>query len=324
MMDPPEGILLIDKEAWMTSAAVVSRVRRLFGIRRVGHTGTLDPFATGLLPVCLGRATAAAAYMLNWSKRYRCEVRLGYATSTMDSEGEVTERAAHPSLWQPFLDQGDSLAADALKKAVASLTAVTWQQAPLYSAVKVQGKPLYRYAREGREVERPVRQVKVFAADFLGLRADDSGYPLVEIEFLVSSGTYIRSLASQLGEELSCPSHAASLMRLAAGHFELSSAWRLEQLTDDPLSRLLPVGSAFCGWPGLPLTREQALDLAYGRSIACDESVAVEPDREAGRLSPPPGDNWRACWQEGRLIATATIEERRCRARRVFVRPEEL
>lgn len=308
----------------MTSAAVVSQVRRLSGVRRTGHTGTLDPFATGLLPACLGRATAAAAYMLTWTKRYRCEIRLGYATTTMDSEGEVTERASHASAWQVFLDQKDSRAAAALEKAVASLTAVTMQQAPLYSAVKVGGKALYRYAREGREVERPFRPVKIHEAKFLGLGTDDAGYPLVRAEFLVSSGTYIRSLAAQLGEELGCPGHAASLVRLATGHFELGDAVKLGQLTEDWISRLRPVGDAFRGWPGLPLTREEALDLAHGRTMACDGQRLVAADGEAGRLAPPPDSSWLACRWGDRLIAAATLEEGRCRARRVFVRPEEL
>ncbi|NLA95465.1 MAG: tRNA pseudouridine(55) synthase TruB [Clostridiaceae bacterium] len=324
MTGPAEGILIVNKEAGMTSADVVSRVRRLYGIRRVGHTGTLDPFATGVLPVCIGRATAAATFMLNWIKRYRCEIRLGYATSTMDPEGQATKKASRPSLWRRFLDQSDMGASQDLEKAVASLTATTFQQAPRYSAVKVNGKPLYHYARQGQEVERPVRPVTVYEAGLLGVRADESGYPLVAVEFLVSSGTYIRSLADKLGEELGCPGHAASLVRLATGHFDLSSACRLDQLTDDLTDLLHPVGDAFCGWPRLRLSRAQALDLAYGRAIIIAEQGLEAAEAVPGRLSPPPDDSWLACLLEDHLVAVGRRGEDGFRARRVFVQPEEL
>ncbi len=319
-----EGILIVDKEAGMTSADVVSHIRRLAGIRRVGHTGTLDPFATGVLPVCLGRATAAATFMLNWIKRYRCEIRLGYATSTMDPEGQVTKKAAPPSLWRRFLDQSGEQAMRELEEAVASLTAIGFQRAPRYSAVKVKGKPLYHYARQGQEVERPVRPVTVYEARLLGVRADESGYPLVAAEFLVSSGTYIRSLADELGEKLGCYGHAASLARLATGHFDLSSALRLDQLTEGLKGLLRPAGDAFRGWPRLMLTRGQALDLAYGRAIFFEEQ-GLEPVEEiAGELSPPPDDSWLACLLDDRLVAVGRREDDSLRARRVFVRPEEL
>jgi len=131
-----EGILLVDKEAGVTSADIVARVRRLFKMKKVGHTGTLDPFATGLLPVCLGRATAVAHYMLNWPKRYLCEVKLGYATDTMDTEGQVTLRAPDSQSWRRFLDPRDREAASELERAVASLTRITEQRAPLYSGTR--------------------------------------------------------------------------------------------------------------------------------------------------------------------------------------------
>ncbi|HPX92926.1 MAG TPA: tRNA pseudouridine(55) synthase TruB [Bacillota bacterium] len=325
MTEPAEGILIVNKEAGMTSADVVARVRRISGIRRVGHTGTLDPFATGVLPVCTGRATAAAGFMLNWAKRYRCGIRLGYTTSTLDSQGQVTEEAADPSRWRSFLDEKDRGASARLKEAVNSLTAIRSQQAPLYSAVKVKGKPLYRYAREGLEVERPVRQVTVHEAALLGVEPDEAGYPLVTVEFLVSAGTYIRSLAGRLGELVACPAHAAWLVRLAAGHFDLSMACQLDSLADGWTDFLRPVGEAFRGWPGLELTRKEALDLAHGRQIACSEEAVAAPSGEAGRLSPPPDVHWLACRLEGRLIAAATREEDGLlRARRVFVRPQEL
>ncbi|NLB50849.1 MAG: tRNA pseudouridine(55) synthase TruB [Clostridiaceae bacterium] len=321
----PEGLLIVDKEAGLTSAQVVARVRRLSGIRRVGHTGTLDPFATGVLPVCLGRATAAATYMLNWDKAYQCQIRLGFATDTMDSDGQATDIAPGKESWLPFLE-GDPAAILTLKETVASLASITCQQAPLYSAVKIKGKPLYKYAREGKEVERPVRPVTIYESSYLGLSRDREGYPLVAVRFLVSSGTYIRSLADQLGRQLGCFAHAASLRRLSTGHLDLSSAVRLDTLTGKgELERFLqPVTEAFRGWPQLPLTEQEGLDMAHGRAIPCPTDRIESADPGLARLAPPPDMDWLTFRYLDRLVAVGRREEDSCRPRRVFITPEEL
>lgn len=307
------GILIIDKEAGLTSAGVVAAVRRIFGMRRVGHTGTLDPFATGVLPVCLGRATAAAAYMSGWDKSYRCEVLLGYSTDTMDREGEILE-VTPPDLCRALLEEGQSAR---LQAAVESLILEKSQQAPLYSAVKIAGKPLYRYAREGQSVERPVRPIQVYESRLVGLHESADGYPILTLDLTVSSGTYIRSLADLLARRLGVRGHASSLRRMSAGPYDQAQAAPL----DDPAirERVLPVGSAFIDWPSMDLTREEALDLSHGRTIGC----------EAGRLQPASGGSRSqaeglAFFHKQDLVAVGREEDGRCRVKRVFISPLDL
>ena len=322
MTAAPDGILLIDKDPDLTSAAVVSRLRRLLGMKRVGHTGTLDPFATGLLPVCFGRATAVASYVQEWDKSYRCGIRLGYATSTMDPEGEVTDRAEDPAAWRDYLPGGRGLGR--LEEALASLTRETLQQAPAYSAVKIQGKPLYQYAREGKEVDRPLRPIRVYESRLLEVTEDGEGGPLVMAHFRVSSGTYIRALADLLGRRLACYGHAASLRRLSVGHFHLDQALKLEalfalfdDLGKDPQAlraaledrgAILDIGQAFLDWPRQDLTRPQARDLAQGRPLAL-------PGEAGGR---------RAFFFQERLVAVGRIEAGQGRVNRVFLSPDQL
>lgn len=321
MTAPPDGILLIDKDPDLTSAAVVSRLRRLLGMKRVGHTGTLDPFATGLLPVCFGRATAVAAYVQEWDKSYRCGIRLGFATTTMDPEGQVTDRA-DPAALRDYLPGGKGRGR--LEEALTSLTRETLQQAPAYSAVKIQGKPLYQYAREGKEVDRPLRPIRVYEARLLDVTEDGEGRPLVMAHFRVSSGTYIRALADLLGRKLACYGHAASLRRLSVGHFQLDQALKLESLFSlfderdkDPQAlraaledrgAILDIGQAFLDWPRQDLTRPQALDLAQGRPLAL-------PGAAGGRC---------AFFFQDRLVAVGQIEAGLGRVNRVFLSPDQL
>lgn len=319
MIESDGGILIIDKEAGITSAKVVSRLRRLLGMKRVGHTGTLDPFATGVLPVCFGRATSASAYMLNWDKRYLVDIRLGYATTTMDTEGTPIEPMSDPVLCRRWLLEQQRLTAE-----VERLSLETKQQAPMYSAVKHQGKPLYEYARKGIEIERPARPIQVIEATMQSVREDDEGYAIVSAELHVSSGTYIRSLADLLGHRLGCGAHASALRRLTVGHFELQEAVSLNELealfdaldgrrelfikalTERRLVR--PVADVFSKWPSYQLEQDEALRLANGQSFACSTSDGDEV----------------AFLYEGRLIAVGAIIMGQCHTKRVFVAAETI
>ncbi|MDD3418819.1 MAG: tRNA pseudouridine(55) synthase TruB, partial [Eubacteriales bacterium] len=225
MNDPDGGILIIDKQAGMTSAGVVSRIRRLLKMKRVGHTGTLDPFATGVLPICFGRATRASAYMLHWDKRYRVDIRLGYATTTMDIEGEAILPIADVGECRKWLEDEPRI-----RQEVERLVEEKEQRPPMYSAIKHRGKPLYEYARQGIEIERPMRSIRVYESVFKNLWEDEQGYPIVSVELMVSAGTYIRSLADLLGQRLGCGAHAAALRRLSVGHFDLQKALTLDEL----------------------------------------------------------------------------------------------
>lgn len=314
-----DGILLVDKEEGLTSAGVVARCRRLLGMKRVGHTGTLDPFATGLLPVVFGRATGAAGYIQDRDKVYRAKIQLGSATDTMDLEGELTDRVEGPEVCRDYLPGGEGYGR--ICEVLASLTGETLQEAPAYSAVKVGGKALYSYAREGKEVTRPLRSIRVDEARLLSIQEGPGGWPVLEIDFKVSSGTYIRALADLLGRRLSCFGHAVSLRRLSVGDFDLERALTLTQLFSlyDDLDKdrqafrealeaggaVLDTGRAFADWPRLDLDPQRALELSYGRPLALEEDL----DRAA-------------FFYRDRLLALGRVEGGLSRVSRVFMTPD--
>lgn len=341
MTDPLDGILIVDKAAGYSSASVVAAVRRLLNEKRVGHTGTLDPFATGVLPICYGRATGAATFMLNWNKRYLCEIELGSATTTMDCEGDVTETAPEPLMLRRYLDEDDANIIATLHSAVASLTEEKRQKPPMYSAVKFKGKPLYKYAREGIEIERSEREITVYESHYLGIKEGEGGYPVVTVEFLVSPGTYIRVLADHLGRKLGCFGHAVALRRLATGHFSVTEAVRVDDLFAlfDTFGKnsqklraeladrgiLLSIRDAFRGWPHMQLTKQEAVDLAHGRTIVpAPERVMAASAMAASLAPPPPDDGWLAFVYEGNLVAVGKTSREECRVQRVFTTPEAI
>ncbi|MGA9350566.1 MAG: tRNA pseudouridine(55) synthase TruB [Anaerolineae bacterium] len=209
------GILNIDKPAGMTSHDVVARVRQMTGQRRVGHAGTLDPLATGVLVVCLGQATRVAEYLMASDKVYRAEICLGVSTDTHDAEGEVTATAEV------------DVRQEELGKALASFIGSIQQVPPMYSALKREGTPLYKLARQGITVEREPRSVEIYNIELLNWMS-----PLLTIRVECSPGTYIRALARDLGQKLGCGAHLRSLTRLASGHFSLENAVSLDELAE--------------------------------------------------------------------------------------------
>ncbi len=330
------GILMIDKEEGLTSSAVVSRMRVLLGEKRVGHTGTLDPFATGVLPICYGRATAAAHYMLDWNKRYLCGILLGLSTDSMDYTGTAIERTPEAVL-KRFVSR-DEHALRELEAVARSFIGKRMQRVPIFSAVKIEGKRLYRYAREGCEVDLPEREITVCEAIFHGITLDeDTGFPVVSVEFLVSAGTYIRALAEEFGRALGCNAHARSLRRLAAGPLTVEQSVTLERLFDafnelgrDPMclrkcliedGTIKSIGSVFTFWRRVMFDREGALDLAHGRKVPVSR----------GRLLPPHcectghGEDDLIVFCHGeQLVAFGFIEGQYYRVKRVFLEPTEI
>jgi tRNA pseudouridine55 synthase len=247
-----EGILLIDKPSGPTSHDIVAAVRRLSGIRRVGHTGTLDPLATGLLAICVGRATRLAEYMSGHRKSYETTIRIGQETTTYDAEGEIV------------VERQVSVSEEEIATALEAFRGEITQVPPLYSAVKIDGKPLYRLAREGVEIEPPARTVTIFELDPVAWSE-----PLLELRLTCSSGTYVRSLAHDLGRELDCGGHVSALRRTAIGSFTVEEAASLEALDKENLpEHLLPNESAVGHLPRLSLTRDDAINLYHGRTIA--------------------------------------------------------
>jgi len=211
MMD---GILNINKPAGETSFGVVAAVRRLTGERRVGHAGTLDPEATGVLPVCLGEGTRVVEFLTEATKAYRAEIELGVATDTYDTSGRVTQRG-DPS----GIDQ------EQVKSALAPFCGLIQQTPPMYSAVKHKGKRLYQLARAGIEVERKSRPTRIYRLELTGWQP-----PVVTIEVVCGKGTYVRSLAHDLGQALGCGASLKSLVRLRYGVFDIEDAVSLPHL----------------------------------------------------------------------------------------------
>ena len=257
-----DGILVVNKPQGWTSHDVVARVRRLTHQKRVGHAGTLDPMATGVLLVCLGRATRVAEYLMASDKTYRAVVRLGVEMDTYDAEGQVV--ATRP------VDVDESALRGALQKFVGEIDQVP----PMYSALKREGKPLYKLARQGVEVERAARRVTIHDITLREFMSPD-----VTIDVRCSPGTYIRSLAHDVGAALrgACGAHLTALTRLASGSFTLDDAVRLEDLTDlENLSGLLrPLDAALQALPAVTLDAEAARRIVMGQAIPASRVEAL-------------------------------------------------
>ncbi len=211
-----DGILNINKPWGKTSFSIVAMVKRLTKEQRVGHAGTLDPAATGVLPVCLGKGTRVVEFLVDATKVYRAEIELGVETDTYDADGQIICKVDPSGVTQ-----------DQLESALASFCGLIWQTPPMYSAVKHQGKPLYKLARAGITVERRNRLAKIHHLELL-----DWQPPVATIEVACGKGTYIRSLAHDLGQTLGCGAHLKSLIRLRCGIFDIGNAVSVPQLED--------------------------------------------------------------------------------------------
>jgi tRNA pseudouridine55 synthase len=268
----PDGILNLDKPRGPTSHDVVDRVRELTGIRRVGHAGTLDPLATGVLLVCIGKATRVSEYLMAGSKVYRARVRLGVATDTYDAEGQVVASASVDPI---------EVGRAQVEAALTRFRGVIEQVPPMYSALKHEGKPLHRLARRGVEVERKPRRVEISR-----LELTEWEPPECTLEVACSPGTYVRALAHDLGQSLGCGAHLTGLVRLASGEFRLENAVTLEALaqatTADRWADLLhPIDAALARFPALHLDADAARRLCRGQAITLAS--------QAPPLSPPQG-----------------------------------
>lgn len=259
-----DGILLLDKPLNLTSNEALQRVKRLFQANKAGHTGSLDPLATGLLPVCLGGATKFSTYLLDADKRYRVRVRLGVTTTTADAEGEVLETRPVEGL-----DEARVRAAlDCFRGPIDQLP-------PMYSAVKHQGERLYKLARQGIEVERQTRTVTIHALELL-----DLALPELEMDVHCSKGTYVRTLAEDIGAMLGCGGHVIGLRRIGVGPYvqpesrfvtlsEIEAIVMADEEGAFPAldALLLPLESALDHWPAVRLTADAAFYLRQGQAV---------------------------------------------------------
>jgi tRNA pseudouridine55 synthase len=253
------GILLLDKPSGVTSNAALQTAKHLFRARKAGHTGSLDPLATGLLPVCFGEATKLSAFLLEADKRYRTTLRLGVRTTTGDSEGEVIARRPVPAFGR-----------EEVERAMAFFRGERDQVPPMFSAVKHNGVPLYRLAHQGIEVERKARSVTIFTLDLLALEEDR-----IELDVHCSKGTYVRVLADELGERLGCGAHVCALRRTGVGAFDggrMASFAELEGRLADAGEQgldacLLSMETALAQWPGIRLPQDMAYFLRRGQAV---------------------------------------------------------
>src|SRR5207249_2031157 len=279
-----EGVLLINKPAGWTSHDVVAKVRKMLRVRKVGHTGTLDPSATGVLVLCLGKATRIAEYLVLADKAYRATLRLGVATDTQDADGTVVMRY-----------QGSFPEEQTIRSVMQACVGINHQVPPMYSAVKVKGTPLYKAARAGLTVPRVSRECLIHELKIVSIQRG----PTVDVVFDVvcSKGTYVRTLRADIGEKLGVGGHLASLERRRVGRFTLEQALTLDELAGLAErgaieTRLYTLAAALADLPALHIDRDAVEGLRHGMAVPVSQVVSSEGAWTAGafvRLLSPDG-----------------------------------
>ncbi len=255
-----DGLLLIDKPLRLTSNQLVSKIKILFSAKKVGHTGTLDPMATGLLPICLGEATKFSSYLLNADKTYEALIRLGYKSSTGDMEGEIIKQN---------IDRMPSIVE--IKKVLQQFIGTIEQLPPMYSALKYQGKPLYLYAREGIDIPRSKRKINIYTIELLDYEGDQ-----LRLRIECSKGTYIRTLAEDIGAQLNVGAYLIGLRRTNIGNFSIKSALNIEKIEKtkgEERSQLLLL-------PEELLNKYEKIILSFNEENAIKDGKIIEQKRK--------------------------------------------
>ncbi len=278
------GLLNVNKPAGITSHDAVVRVRRMAKQRKIGHAGTLDPLATGVLILCLGKATRLVEYVMGQPKKYEAVIRLGQTTDSYDADGEIVAEAEVDI--QP----------DQIKAALPEFLGEIWQTPPIYSAIKRGGKPLYKLARQGKAVTVEPRRITIYQAVMTDFQT-----PHLSLQIRCGTGTYIRSLAHDLGQKLGCGGHLAALRRTAVGEFTVEDGVSLDELTADNLpAALLPPDAAVAHLPAINVTDADVVELSFGRFILrrkeqpMAELVRVyAPNERFIGLVYPAGEHWQ-------------------------------
>lgn len=299
-----DGLLIVDKPAGLTSHDVVARVRRILQERRVGHTGTLDPFATGVLVVLVGRATRLAQFLSGAEKEYQAVVRLGYATDTGDPTGKPTSDTREGTIARSGVFWSDQ----EIERAIESLRGEIDQLPPMYSAKKHGGRKLYELARRGEQIERKTVRVTVNVFETVRgngplLRNNEDGTVDLAVRVVCSAGTYVRTLAEAVGERLGVGAHLAELRRTRAGDFHISQACTLEQMHEQAVADLskavlLPPDAALQRMPFVHLSANEARRACQGVAIPLTEHGSISTDGETVRMRD----------EEGNLIAVGSYE----------------
>jgi tRNA pseudouridine55 synthase len=268
-MEMLNGILVLNKPRGMTSHDCVSKIRRLAKTKRVGHTGTLDPEVTGVLPICIGHATRVAEYLLDYEKEYTAVISLGKSTTTQDQTGEVLEES--PIIKAPSKED--------LIHTLQTYVGLIAQVPPMYSAVKVNGKRLHQLARAGKEVERKSREVTIYNITLIEYN-ETPPFPTFKIKVRCSKGTYIRTLGVDIGKSLGYPAHMASLVRTKSGPYSMDESVDFETIagwSEEEWERFLyPLDSAIQHLPKLVLSDDLIEKVKFGQSLHIGEPVVQE------------------------------------------------
>lgn len=276
------GVIIIDKPKGKTSHDIVGILRKKFGTRKVGHTGTLDPMATGVLPVCIGNATRAADMLISGEKKYRATMLLGKRSDTLDIEGEITEENSVTVTESDVYD------------IIAQFVGEQDQIPPMYSAIKKDGKKLYDLARAGIEIEREPRRINIYSIDVV-----DISLPEVTIDVHCSKGTYIRSLCDDIGTKLGCGAVMSKLRRTYTAGFSIDEAYTIEQLdeTDNLIGTLKPTDALFSDLPEIHLNEKQEKSITNG----------VRMTWRNGKE----GETYRVYAPDGRFLCISRLEDMR-------------
>ncbi|MDN4052972.1 tRNA pseudouridine(55) synthase TruB [Massilia sp. YIM B02763] len=282
--DLVDGVLLLDKPVGLSSNDALIKAKRVVNAKKAGHTGTLDPFATGLLPLCFGEATKFSQDLLEADKTYLADVHLGVTTTTGDTEGEMLDT-------RPV-----DVTPERIEAALAQLRGPILQVPPMYSALKRDGKALYEYAREGIVLEREARPVTIHALEMLAYDA-----PMLTIRVTCSKGTYVRVLGEDIGKLLGCGAHLNALRRIQVGNLTVAGMVTLEELQAhaQPLSLLAPVDALLSSFPQVELTPELAARFLNGQRLALGREPVALPQAQ-GRVR---------VYHDGKLLGTALLQE---------------
>ena len=255
------GILLLDKRLGISSNKALQEVKRLFNANKAGHTGSLDPLATGLLPVCFGEATKISGMLLDDDKRYQAVIQLGIKTDTGDLEGNVIETKGIPNF-----------NVEEITAVLVQFTGMIDQVPPMYSALKHHGKKLYELARDGLTVDRLARRISIYELHLLGFQTE-----YLELEVYCSKGTYIRTLAEDIGDKLGCGATVKALRRIQSGSFSIQQANTIEELQEldnqQLLASLIDVDFPLQALPSIQLNHQQAISIKHGQTIDLEEQL---------------------------------------------------
>jgi tRNA pseudouridine55 synthase len=261
------GILVVDKPEGLSSARVVSRLKRLLKAKKIGHTGTLDPFATGVLPIAVGQATRISKYFLKGVKGYHAQVTLGIETDAYDCTGTVTHKAP--------VEQLADLDPNHVDDVVSRFLGSQEQVAPAYSALKHKGQPLYKLARQGEMIQKPPRPIEIMAIAMENFRMGADGHPVFDMPVTCSGGTYIRSLAHDIGAALGCGAHLSALRRTRAGQFKIEDAVSLDcvekMLPSDVEARFVSMSRCLAFLPAIIADSQTAGKIKHGQPLYVQE-----------------------------------------------------